>query len=97
MKIKYKGIQNPPKKILPTVAIMSLILTSACGFTPTYKAGEIAYDFVGCHTVTQNPSSTGQSAFIGFFDLNKGDNLYFKQVAPDGKTVNPITTGVSCK
>jgi hypothetical protein len=31
------------------------------------------------------------------FDLNVGDNLYFKQVSPDGKTVGPVTTGEPCK
>jgi hypothetical protein len=97
MKIKYKGIQNTMKKILSTGAIMSFLLLMGCGFTPIYKAGELAYDYVGCHTITQNPGPGGERAFVAVFDLNKGDTLLFKQVSPDGKTVNPITTGVPCK
>ena len=85
------------KKVLPAVAVISLMLTSACGFTPAYKKGEPAFDFVGCHTVTQNPGPNGERAFIALFDLNPGENLYFKQVNPDGKTVDPVTTGEPCK
>ena len=85
------------KKVLPAVAVISLMLTSACGFTPTYKKGEPAFDFVGCHTVKVNPSPTGERPFIAMFDLNVGDNLYFKQVNPDGKTVDSVTTGEPCK
>tara|TARA_R110002096_G_scaffold11444_1_gene42196 strand:- start:1293 stop:1553 length:261 start_codon:yes stop_codon:yes gene_type:complete len=85
------------KKVLLAVTVMSAMLTSACGFTPIYEPGEPAFDFVGCHTVKVNPSTTGERAFIAMFDLNVGDNLYFKQVSPDGKTVGPVTTGEPCK
>ena len=85
------------KKVLPAVAVISLMLTSACGFTPAYKKGEPAFDFVGCHTVNVNPSPTGAQAFVAFFGLNPGENLYFKQVNSDGKTVDPVTTGEPCK
>ena len=64
------------KKVLLAVTITSAMLTSACGFTPIYEPGEPAFDFVGCHTVKVNPSTTGERAFIAMFDLNVGDNRY---------------------
>jgi hypothetical protein len=70
---------------------------SACGFTPVYKKGEVAYDFVGCHVVSVNPASDGSRAFIGpMFPLQVGDTVYFKQVNDD-LTVSPVTTGSPCE
>jgi hypothetical protein len=70
---------------------------SACGFTPVYKKGEVAYDFVGCHVVSANPASDGSRAFIGpMFPLQVGDTVYFKQVNDD-LTVSPVVTGSYCE
>ena len=70
---------------------------SACGFTPVYKKGEVAYDFVGCHVVSVNPSPDGSKSFIGpGIPLNVGDNVWFKQVNSD-TTVSPVTTGSHCE
>jgi hypothetical protein len=70
---------------------------SACGFTPVYKKGEVAYDFVGCHVVSANPASDESRAFIGpMFPLQVGDTVYFKQVNDD-LTVSPVVTGSYCE
>ena len=84
------------KKVLLAVTITSAMLTSACGFTPIYEPGEPAFDFVGCHTVKVNPSTTGERAFIAMFDLNVGDNLYFKQVNSETLKIGKVQTATPC-
>jgi hypothetical protein len=82
-------------KIIISAFLMAAL--SACGFTPVYKKGEVAYDFVGCHVVSVNPASDGSRAFIGpMFPLQVGDTVYFKQVNDD-LTVSPVTTGSPCE
>jgi hypothetical protein len=82
------------KIVLCAVVVGTL---SACGFTPVYKKGESAYDFVGCHAVSVNPSEDGSKAFIGpGIPLKLGDTVWFKQVNDD-LTVSPVTTGSYCE
>jgi len=79
------------------ISAFAIAMLSACGFTPTYKKGEAAYDFVGCNVVTTNPASDESRAFIGpMFPLQVGDTVYFKQVNDD-LTVSPVTTGSPCE
>ena len=88
------------KKVFPaTIAIFAALSISACGsIKPTFKKGEAAYNFVGCHTVTVNPASDGEVAFIGpMIPLNKGDSLFFKLVNPNTGEVGEVSTGVPCK
>jgi hypothetical protein len=43
--------------------IMLAGVTVAC--TPHYKKGEVAYDFVGCHTVGAENPKNGETLEIG--------------------------------
>jgi len=87
------------KKVIPAaILVLAVLSISACGGTPTVKKGEVAYSFVGCHTVTVNPASDGELAFIGpMIPLNKGDSVYFKLVNPKTLEVGGVSTGEPCK
>ena len=72
---------------------LALLAVSGC-VDPTYERG--TYQFVGCHTVTQNPASDGERAFFAFIDLKAGDELFFKQINNDAGRATPVSTGVQC-
>jgi|TARA_R110000787_G_scaffold37078_3_gene94429 hypothetical protein len=78
-------------KLLVVTALLSI---TACG-KGIYAKGEVAYEYVGCNKVTQNPAETGERAFIGFTDLKKGDHVLFKRVDNNGD-VGPVITAIPC-
>jgi len=71
----------------------ALLAVSGC-VAPTYERG--TYQFVGCHTVTQNPASDGERAFFAFIDLHAGDELFFKQINNNTGKATSVSTGVKC-
>jgi len=86
---------------MKTLIIASTLLVSACApgfdFMSTGSNGVAEYEWVGCHKVTNSPSSDGSVAF-GPFGLDTkftGGNTYFKQKSKDG-TVGKVTTGDPC-
>lgn len=82
---------------MKTILILSVAALVA-GCSPGWvKAnnGPAEWDWVGCHVVTNNPSSKGAYA-IGFWkDLDVGEKFYWKQLSPDG-TVGSVTAGRPC-
>jgi|TARA_R110001592_G_scaffold138047_5_gene356502 hypothetical protein len=86
-------------KVIP-VLFSTLAVLGACspGHIAANKNGKAEYVWVGCHNVTQNPSTSGAYAISPdpLQDLAIGDKLYFKQVGNDG-TVGPVETGEPCK
>ena len=79
------------------LAIIMLVgVTVAC--TPHYNKGEVAYDYVGCHTVgTDNPKN-GETAWAIWpgNKLKEGQQLYFKQVNPETLEVGKVQTATPC-
>ena len=83
---------------MKTVAILMLVgATIAC--TPIYKKGEVAYDFVGCHTVGAENPKEGETAWAIWPSnkLKEGQKLYFKQVNPETLEVGKVKTATPCK
>ena len=79
------------KKVLVVTALVSL---TACG-KGIYAEGDVAYEYVGCNRVIQNPAETGERAFIGFTDLREGDYVLLKRVDNNGN-VGPVVTATPC-
>lgn len=77
---------------MKTLGILSLVLLSACAGDVTQNRSD-SYEYIGCHTVTETPSSTGDVAF-GPFGV-KTSHIFFKQKFRDG-SVAPVTTAVPC-
>lgn len=89
----------PEGKINMKTHILIILLagvTMAC--TPIYKKGEVAYDFVGCHTVGAENPKNGETAFAIWpgNKLLEGQRLYFKQVNPDTLEVGKVQTATPC-
>lgn len=80
------------KKLI--IVIAASLLLAACG-KRIHNKEEVAYAFVGCHEVIQNPASTGEKAFLGFIDLEVGDRIWFKRVNDNG-SVKPVATSTPC-
>tara|TARA_R110002167_G_scaffold36546_3_gene115506 strand:+ start:60 stop:332 length:273 start_codon:yes stop_codon:yes gene_type:complete len=80
------------------ISVAALWILSAC------SAGQIAannggdgYVYVGCHVVTESPSSCcGAYAFGPVGDRSRGEYIWWKQINLDG-TVDPITTARPCE
>tara|TARA_R110000751_G_scaffold107351_1_gene203528 strand:+ start:575 stop:817 length:243 start_codon:yes stop_codon:yes gene_type:complete len=71
----------------------ALLAVSGC-VAPTYERG--TFDYVGCHTVTENPATDGERAFFAFIDLRAGNELFFKQIDNDTGKATTVSTGVKC-
>ena len=83
------------------ISLTLVVLLSAC--SPGWEAanknsshdlGGTAYEWVGCHVVTENPKN-GAYAIGPLVDLKRGTYFYFKQVGSDGK-VKEVVTGKPC-
>jgi len=72
---------------------MALALSACTQNIWTKSGGADEYVWIGCHTVTENPSKDGSIAF-GLLGL-KTETFYFKQKSSDGTEEN-VTTGVPC-
>lgn len=79
------------------ITLSAITLLGACtpGHIAANKNGKAEYVWVGCHIVTENPSSDGSYVIGPFGDLPVGERFYFKQVGNDGK-VSPVTNGKPC-
>ena len=77
--------------------IMLAGVTVAC--TPHYKKGEVAYDFVGCHTVGAENPKEGETAWAIWpgNKLKEGQKLYFKKVNPETLEIGKVQTATPCK
>tara|TARA_B100001093_G_scaffold462848_1_gene478429 strand:- start:134 stop:394 length:261 start_codon:yes stop_codon:yes gene_type:complete len=83
------------------ISITLVVLLGAC--SPGWEAanknsshdlGGTAYEWVGCHVVTENPKN-GAYAIGPLVDLKRGTYFYFKQAGSDGK-VKEVVTGKPC-
>ena len=75
------------------IAIVCLLLLSACGVVPKYDTGTFVW--VGCHEVEQNPSLQGSTAYVLASKLNRGDLMYLQQINTSGNAT--VTVGEPCK
>lgn len=75
------------------IAILCLLLLSACGVVPTYETGTLVW--VGCHRVEQNPSPEGSTAYVLASKLGKGDLMYLQQINTTGNA--DVTVGDPCR
>jgi hypothetical protein len=75
------------------IAIVCLLLLSACGVVPKYDTGTFVW--AGCHRVDQNPSPEGSTAYILASKLNIGDLMYLQQINTSGNAT--VTVGEPCK
>lgn len=84
-------------KMKTLVVVSALAFLAACspGHIAANKNGRAEYVWVGCHVVTENPSSDGSYVIDPIGDLPVGEKFYFKQVNNDG-TVSPVLNGKPC-
>ena len=82
-------------KTLVVVSALALIAACSPGHIAANKNGKAEWAWIGCHVVTENPSSNGSYAIGPLGDLPVGAKFFFKQVGNDGK-VKPVTTGKPC-
>lgn len=71
--------------------ILAIGLIAGC---TSYGSDNQAYEWIGCHIVTDNPSKNNY-AFDVSGKLEVGSKIYFKAVNKDG-TIGHITTARPC-
>jgi hypothetical protein len=76
-----------------------LLAVTVIACTPIYKKGEVAYDFVGCHTVGAENPKEGETAWAIWpgNKLKEGQKLYFKKVNPETFEISKVQTATPCK
>jgi hypothetical protein len=74
------------------VLLAALVGFQAPALDQVDGGGLAEYEYIGCHTVTENPKD-GNAAF-GPFGVATS-TIYFKQISEDG-TVGPVTTATPC-
>jgi len=82
-------------KTLVVVSTLALLTACSPGHIAANKNGKAEYVWVGCHVVTENPSSDGSYVIGPLGDLPVGEKFYFKQVNDDS-TVSPVLNGKPC-
>ena len=88
----FKGSEM---KTLVVVSALAFLAACSPGHIAANKNGRAEYVWVGCHVVTENPSSDGSYVIDPIGDLPVGEKFYFKQVNNDG-TVSPVLNGKPC-
>ena len=81
------------------ILVVMLLAVTVIACTPIYKKGEVAYDFVGCHTVGAENPKNGETAWAIWpgNKLKEGQKLYFKQVNPETLEIVKVQTATPCK
>jgi|TARA_B110000977_G_scaffold129583_1_gene165243 hypothetical protein len=81
------------------ILVVMLLAVTVIACTPIYKKGEVAYDFVGCHTVGAENPKNGETAWAIWpgNKLKEGQKLYFKQVNPETLEIGKVQTATPCK
>jgi hypothetical protein len=82
-------------KTLVVVSTLALLTACSPGHIAANKNGKAEYVWVGCHIVTENPSSDGSYVIGPLGDLPVGEKFFYKQIDNNGK-VGPVTTGKPC-
>ena len=81
------------------ILVVMLLAVTVIACTQIYKKGEVAYDFVGCHTVGAENPKNGETAWAIWpgNKLKEGQKLYFKQVNPETLEIGKVQTATPCK
>ena len=81
------------------ILVVMLLAVTVIACTPIYKKGEVAYDFVGCHTVGAENPKEGETAWAIWpgNKLKEGQKLYFKKVNPETPEIGKVKTATPCK
>ena len=81
------------------ILVVMLLAVTVIACTPIYKKGEVAYDYVGCHTVGAENPKNGETAWAIWpgNKLKEGQKLYFKQVNPETLEIGKVQTATPCK